>query len=54
MEMLLKRANFSFFRMMLPQEPDATKRAELERKLDQAEAEYEASLMNAPQEHEDA
>jgi hypothetical protein len=44
MEMLLKRANFSWFRLMLAQEPDETKRAELERKLDEAEARFEASL----------
>ena len=44
MDLFLKRANFSWFRMMLIAEPDEAKRQELERKLAQAEAEFEDSL----------
>jgi len=42
--MSLKHANFAWFRFAVAEEPDDAKRRELEQKLAQAEAEFEASL----------
>jgi hypothetical protein len=45
MDTLLRYANFAWFRLALAGEADEAKRLEMERKLAQAQDEFEASLL---------